>query len=69
MRVALDVIPQIGRPDEVATALAEAADLRDRHREANEALAAAQAELERQEQADVAAAAERIRSGAAPGNL
>ena len=49
--------------------LAEAVELRDRHRAANEQLAAAQAELEAQERADVAAAAEKIRSGAAPGSL
>src|SRR4051794_31201596 len=68
-RVALDLIPEAARPPEVASVLAEAVELRDRHRGATEQLAAATAELDRQEQADVQAAAEKIRSGAAPGNL
>jgi hypothetical protein len=69
MAVAIDVVPAIGRPGEVATVLAEAIELRDKHHAAQQALAVAQQELERQEKADVAAAAERIRSGEAPGNL
>jgi hypothetical protein len=68
-RVAIDVVPEAARPTEVASVLAEAVELRDRLRQAREELAAAQAELEHQEQADVAAAAQRIRQGAAPGNL
>jgi hypothetical protein len=68
-RVALDLIPEAARPAEVATVLAEAVELRDRHRAANEQLAAAQAELERQEEADVADAAKAIRSGEEPGKL
>jgi hypothetical protein len=68
-RVALDLIPDAARPTEVARLLDEALALRARHREANEALAKAQADLERAEAADVAAAAERIRSGEAPGKL
>jgi hypothetical protein len=65
----VDVIPEIARPEAVDKVLAEALSLRDRLRAAQEELAAAQADLERQEQADVAQAAERIRSGAAPGAI
>jgi hypothetical protein len=65
----VDVIPEIARPEAVDRVLAEALSLRDRLRAAQEELAAAQADLERQEQADVAQAAERIRSGEAPGAI
>jgi len=64
----VDVIPQPGRPDAVTRALAEAVELRDRLRAAQEELAGAQAELERQQQADVAQAAQRVRSGSSPGS-
>ena len=66
-RVALDLIPEAARPPEVAAVLAEAVELHDRHRAANEQLAAAQAELERQEQADVKAAAPSIQRATANG--
>jgi hypothetical protein len=68
-RVDLDVVPTIARPPEVEKLLVEASELRERLRQAREELTAAQAELERQERADVEAAAKAIRSGSAPGNL
>jgi chromosome segregation ATPase len=67
--VNVDVVPAVGRPDAVETAIAEAVELRDRLRAAQEELAAMQAELERQEHDDVARTAEKIRSGAAPGAI
>jgi hypothetical protein len=67
MAVGLDLVPVVGRPDGVARLLDEALALRARHRDAQEHLAAAQAELERQQEADVASAAERIRAGSEPG--
>src|SRR5262249_24417595 len=67
MRVAPDVVPQAGRPEAVATALAEALALRDKQREASDALAAAQAAREQAQQADVVAAAERVRQGTSTG--
>jgi hypothetical protein len=42
-RVAIDAIPTLGQPEAVFTALGEAVELRDRLRQANEELAAAQA--------------------------
>jgi hypothetical protein len=68
-RVALDTIPDLGRPDAVVAVLNEALELRGRLRQARDELVAATAELERQEAADVEAAAKAIRSGEAPGNL
>jgi hypothetical protein len=68
-RVALDAVPTLGRPEAVAAVVAEAAELRDRLRQANEELAAAQAEYEAQQQADVEHAAERARKGAALGTV
>jgi hypothetical protein len=62
-------IPDAARPAAVTKVLTEALDLRRRIREAQEELAAAQAELERLEQEDVAAAAERIRAGSGPGAI
>jgi hypothetical protein len=67
--VALDVIPELARPDPVAEAVAEAVELRDRLRVAKQELAEAEGELERLEQDDVAAAAEKIRAGATPGSI
>jgi hypothetical protein len=67
--VNVDVVPQTGRPDPVTTALTEAIELRDRHRDANEMLAAAQTALEQAQQADVDATAEKIRAGTQPGAI
>jgi hypothetical protein len=67
--VNVDVVPQTGRPDAVTSALTEAIALRDRHRDANETLAAAQTALEQAQQADVAATAEKIRAGTQPGAI
>src|SRR5262245_26855450 len=68
-RVAIDNVPQLVRPTPVVKAIDEAAELRDRHRLANEELARAQRELEQAQQADVAATAVKIRQGAVPGQL
>jgi hypothetical protein len=68
-RIAIDVVPEIGRPPEIETAIDEARQLRDRHRLAQEELAQAQQALERAQDADVAAQAERVRHGSAPGAL
>ena len=65
--VNLDVIPQLGRPAEVEQTISEATALRDRARQAQEQSAARQQELEQAERADVEAAAERARAGAALG--
>lgn len=68
-RVNLDVLPERARPAEVTLLLDEAATLRDRHRAAREAVALARSELERLQEVDVAAAAERVRAGDAPGAI
>ena len=65
--VNLDVIPALGRPAEVEQAITEATALRDRARQAQEQSAAKQRALEDAERADVEAAAERARAGAALG--
>lgn len=67
--VALDVIPELGRPAAVEKVVAEAVELRDRFRVASEELASAQQALEQAEKSDIESAAERIRSGQAPGGL
>jgi hypothetical protein len=67
--VTLDVVPQAARPPEVERLLSEAQELRAHHREADEQLKQAQQALEQAEADDVARAAERIRSGQAPGSL
>jgi hypothetical protein len=66
-RLNVDVIPEVGRPGAISELLGEALALRDRLRQAQEELAAAQADLEAQERRDVEATAARIRSGADPG--
>jgi hypothetical protein len=68
-RIDLDHVPSVVRPSEIETAIDEARQLRDRHRLAQEELAQAQQALERAQDADVAAAAERVRQGSAPGAL
>jgi hypothetical protein len=68
-RIAIDNVPSLVRPPEVERAIEEARELRDRHRLAEEELAQAKAALERARDADVAAQAERIRQGSAPGAL
>jgi hypothetical protein len=67
MRIALDVIPEAGRPTEVVAALDEAHALREQLRAAQEALAAKQQTLDELERADVEAAAARVRAGEALG--
>jgi hypothetical protein len=67
--VSLDVIPEPARPEAVVAALSEAIELRDRLRAAQEERAQSQSALERLEADDVAKAAERIRSGSAPGAI
>jgi hypothetical protein len=62
-RVALDRIPQLARPPEVEKAIGEALALRDRAREASEAVAAAQANVDELEREDIGAAAARARAG------
>ena len=62
-RVALDLVPALVRPEQVGKALAEASELRDRARQAQEQVAAAQAALDEAEKQDVEAAAQRARSG------
>jgi hypothetical protein len=68
-RVAIDRIPSLARPPEVERAITEAVELRDRLRQANEQLAAAEAEHERQQNDDVAHAAERARKGSPLGAI
>jgi hypothetical protein len=68
-RVNVDVVPEVGRPPEVAAVLAEAVELRAKLREATERLASLQAQLDEQEQADVEAAAQAIRKGTSPGAI
>ena len=68
-RVNLDVVPERSRPPEIQRLLDEASTLRDRHRAAREAVAVAQTELEQAQEADVAATAERVRAGDAPGAM
>ena len=67
--VSVDVTPELCRPPEVERVFAEAAGLRTKLREANEALAALQAELEDAEARDVEAAAAKIRQGSSPGAI
>jgi hypothetical protein len=62
-RIALDVIPQTARPNEVETAIQAAEQMRARAREAAEAVAAAQAAVDEREREDVEAAAARARAG------
>jgi hypothetical protein len=57
-------VPAAARPPAVAKVVAETLELRDRFRDAQAAVARAQDALEKQEQADVEAAAKAIRSGA-----
>lgn len=57
-------VPLVARPKPVGKAVDEALELRDRFRDAQAAAARAQDALEKQEQADVEAAAKAIRSGA-----
>jgi hypothetical protein len=68
-RVSIEVVPERSRPADVQRALDEAITLRDRHRAARETVAAAQAELEQAQDADVTATAERVRAGDAPGAM
>jgi hypothetical protein len=68
-RIDLDHVPSLVRPSEIERAIDEARQLRDRHRLAREELAQAQQALERAQDADVVAAAERVRQGSEPGAL
>jgi hypothetical protein len=67
--VALDVIPEAGRPAKIQPAFKEASDLRARYRRAQEELAELEQRLEQVERDDVAEAAQRVRAGSAPGNV
>lgn len=67
VRLDVDRIPEVRRPPEVGALVDEARGLRDRVRQATEALAAAQAKLERAEHDDAVAASQRIRQGATIG--
>jgi hypothetical protein len=69
VRINVDAVPELGRPDAVSAVVAEATELRTRLRQAREELAAAQAELERQERSDIEGAAQAIRSGKPPASL
>jgi hypothetical protein len=62
-RVALDTIPVVGRPAEVERTIAAAAAMRERAREAAEAVAAAQGTVDEREREDVESAAARARAG------
>ncbi len=62
-RVAIDFVPGLGQPAEVAKGLTEATELRDRAREAVEDVAAAQSAVDEVERQDVESAAQRARSG------
>jgi hypothetical protein len=62
-RVAIDNLPTLARPDTVERAVAEARKLRDRAREATEAVAAAQATVDDLVQRDVEDAAAWARAG------
>jgi hypothetical protein len=62
-RVSIDAVPRLARPVEVDGAVAEAVALRDRAREASEAVAAAQANVDELERQDVETAAARARAG------
>jgi hypothetical protein len=62
-RVALDVVPDLARPEQVAKALVHASEIRDRARLAQEQVAAAQAYLDEAEKLDVETAAQRARTG------
>jgi hypothetical protein len=66
-RVAIDHVPQLARPAEVERAIEEALALRDRAREASEAVALAQQTVDQLEREDVEAAAARVRAGEATG--
>src|SRR5262249_35055835 len=61
------VVPEVGRPEAVTNALAEAVALHAKGREAADALAAAQAALEQVQADDVARAAQRVREGGQTG--
>jgi hypothetical protein len=62
-RVAIDVVPQLVRPAEVEEAVGAAAQMREKAREAAEAVAAAQKAVDEREREDVEAAAARARAG------
>jgi hypothetical protein len=62
-RVAIDRIPQLGRPADVERAIAEALQLRDRAREASESVASAQQLVDELEREDVEHAAAKARAG------
>jgi hypothetical protein len=68
-RVQIDRVPSLARPPEVERAITEAVELRDRLRQANEQLATAEAEYERQQNDDVAHAADRARKGSPLGAI
>lgn len=62
-QVSIDSIPALARPGEVEQAISDARQLRDRAREAAEAVAAAQQAVDAAEREDVEAAAARARAG------
>jgi hypothetical protein len=69
MKVAIHVIPELGRPLEVQQAITEALALRDRAREQAEVAAAAQRAVDEIEREDVESAAARARAGEPLGTL
>jgi transcription elongation GreA/GreB family factor len=62
-RVSIDSIPALSRPPEVEQAISDARTLRDRAREAAEAVAAAQQTFDAAEREDVESAAAAARAG------
>lgn len=69
VRLNPQVVPEAARPEPVVSALKEANALRAKLLTAQEQLASARADLEREEAADVAAAAERVRAGTSLGAI
>ena len=68
-RINIDNVPTLARPKEVERAISEARELRERLRLAEDERAKAQQAFEQAQAADVAAQAERVRQGSAPGAL
>ena len=68
-RINIDTVPTLVRPKVVEQAISEARELRERLRLAEDERAKAQQSFEQAQAADVAAQAERVRQGSAPGAL
>lgn len=62
-RINIEYVPRLARPSEVETAIDAATQMRERAREAAEAVAAAQKAVDEREREDVEAAAARARAG------